>query len=130
GGRPTEEKVWAKIEIALVLVTIDDKGCREESAVLALYADHVNVHAFTIPRTRFRKTGEGTIHNSFMHSLLARGRLLYTHDDSIARLFESLADIGERDTRLQLLGAATSALPADSKEPQWLLARCHLHHSH
>jgi hypothetical protein len=58
-----------------------------------------------------------------MHSLLARGRLLYTHDDSIARLCKSLADIGERDTRLQLLGAATSALPAVYKARKWFVTR-------
>ena len=27
---------------------------------------------------------EGAVHNSFMHSLLAKGRLLYTHDETIA----------------------------------------------
>jgi hypothetical protein len=122
-GSLSYDKVWAKSDIDLVLVTIDDKAFKEESAGLALYADHVNVHAFTISRTQFRKTVEGSIHNSFMHSLLARGRLLYTHDDSIARLCKSLADIGERDTRIQLLGAATSALPAVYKARKWFVTR-------
>jgi hypothetical protein len=122
-GSLSYDKVWAKSDIDLVLVTIDDKTFREESAGLALYADHVNVHAYTISRTRFRKTVEGSIHNSFMHSLLGRGRLLYTHDDSIGRLFGSLADIGGRDTRLQLLGAATSALPAVYKARKWFVTR-------
>src|SRR5207249_104148 len=85
---------------------------KEQTGALSLDADEVNVHAFTISRTQFRKTVEGSIHNSFMHSLLAKGRLLYTHDDSIAGLCERLVDIGERDTRLQLLGAATAALDA------------------
>ena len=48
------------------------------------YADGVNVHAFLMPRAEFRKTVEGSVRNSFMHSLLAKGRLLYTHDQTIA----------------------------------------------
>ncbi|PYV43484.1 MAG: hypothetical protein DMG06_10560, partial [Acidobacteria bacterium] len=115
--------MWAKSDIDLVLVTIDDKTFKEQTGALSLDADEVNVHAFTISRTQFRKTVEGSIHNSFMHSLLAKGRLLYTHDDSIAGLCERLVDIGERDTRLQLLGAATAALPAVYKARKWFVTR-------
>jgi len=38
-----------------------------------------------MPRAEFRKTVEGTVRNSFMHSLLAKGRLLYTHDEDDRR---------------------------------------------
>src|SRR5436190_5260223 len=81
-GSLSHDKVWAKSDIDLVLVTIDDKAFKHEPGALSLNADDVNVHAFTISRAQFRKTVEGSIHNSFMHSLLAKGRLLYTHDDS------------------------------------------------
>ena len=128
-GSLSYDKVWAKSDIDLVLVTIDDKGFKEEPNGLSLYADDVNVHAFLISRTQFRKTVEGSIHNSFMHSLLARGRLLFTHDDSIRTLFSRLADIGERDTRIQLLGAATSALPAVYKARKWFVTRGDLNYS-
>ena len=37
-----------------------------------------------MPRADFRKMAEGAIRNSFMHSFLAKGRLLYTHDETIA----------------------------------------------
>ena len=46
---------------------------------------------------------EGAPRNSFMHSLLAKGRLLYTHDATIEALCSRLQEIGERDSRLQLL---------------------------
>ena len=63
----------------------------------ALYADGVNVHAFLIPRAEFRRMVEGSVQNSFMHSLLAKGRLLYTHDETIARLCDGLRELGARD---------------------------------
>jgi len=122
-GSLSYDKVWAKSDIDLVLVTIDDKIFKHEASALSLYADEVNVHAFMISRTHFRKTVEGAIHNSFMHSLLAKGRLLYTHDDSIESLCKRLTDIGGRDTRLQLLGAATAALPALYKARKWFVVR-------
>jgi len=122
-GSLSHDKVWAKSDIDLVLVTIDDKSLEKESQGISLYADEVNVHAFMMPRARFRKTVEGTVHNSLMHSLLAKGRLLYTHDQTIADLFDKLADIGGRDTRLQLLGAATEALPAIYKAHKWYVTR-------
>src|SRR5439155_14969892 len=120
-GSLSHDTVWAKSDIDLALVTIDDK--KLETTSLALYADGVNVHAFLMPRAEFRKTVEGAVHNSFLHSLLAKGRLLYTHDESIAALFASLNEIGERDTQLQLLHAATSALPAIYKARKWLVTR-------
>src|SRR5499433_3746220 len=93
-GSLSHDTVWAKSDIDLVLVTIDDK--KVDRADLALYADGVNVHAYLLPRAEFRKTVEGSVRNSFMHSLLAKGRLLYTHDPTIADLFTRLREIGER----------------------------------
>ncbi|MBK9316742.1 MAG: hypothetical protein IPM55_21220 [Acidobacteria bacterium] len=107
-GSLSYDTVWAKSDIDLALVTIDDR--KVETGGLSIYADGVNVHAFLIPRSEFRKTVEGSLANSFMHSLLAKGRLLYSHDQTIADLCTRLQQIGERDTQVQLLRAATSAL--------------------
>src|ERR671936_2563968 len=70
-GSLSHDTVWAKSDIDLVLVTIDDK--KVEEGGLSLYADGVNVHAVLMPRSQFRKTVEGSLRNSFMHSLLAKG---------------------------------------------------------
>jgi len=122
-GSLSHDRVWEKSDIDLILVTIDDKSFKNESSAISLYADDLNVHAFLIPRAQFRQTVEGSVHNSFMHSLLAKGKLLYTHDDSLDALCRRLADIGERDTRLQMLSAATNALPAIYKARKWLVTR-------
>ena len=82
------------------------------------YADGVNVHAFLMPRAEFRKMVEGSVRNSFMHSFLAKGRLLYTHDPTIADLCARLREIGERDTQVQLLRAATQRAAGDRQGPQ------------
>jgi uncharacterized protein len=120
-GSLSHDAVWAKSDIDLVLVTIDDKKAPRSG--LSLYADGVNVHAFLMPRAEFRKTVEGSIHNSFMHSFLAKGRLLYTHDQTIADLCDRLQEMGERDLQVQLLRAATAALPAIYKAHKFLVTR-------
>ncbi len=120
-GSLSHDTVWAKSDIDLVLVTIDDK--KVEQSDIALYADGVNVHAFLLPRARFRQLVEGSRHNSFMHSLLAKGRLLYTHDETIEDLCARLKRIGDRDVQLQLLRAATHALPALYKAHKWSITR-------
>src|SRR5450432_1609645 len=126
-GSLSHDTVWAKSDIDLALVTIDDK--KVERASLALYAGGVNVHAFLMPRAEFRKTVEGSVRNSFTHSLLAKGRLLYTHDETIAALCARLHEIGERDTQVQLLAAATQALPSIDKAHKWLVTRGDLDYS-
>jgi hypothetical protein len=126
-GSLSHDTVWEKSDIDVLFVTIDDK--KVQSADVALDANGVNVHALLMPRAEFRKTVEGAIRNSIMHSFLAKGRLLYTHDESIADLFARLQGIGERDTQLQLLAAATSALPAIYKAHKWLITRGDLNYT-
>jgi hypothetical protein len=120
-GSLSHDTVWAKSDIDLVLVTIDDK--KVERGGLSLYSDGVNIHAFLIPRTEFRQTVEGSVRNSFMHSFLAKGRLLYTHDQTIADLCTGLHEIGDRDIQVQLLRAATSALPPIYKAHKFFTTR-------
>src|SRR5581483_9049838 len=120
-GSLSHDTVWSKSDIDLLLITIDDKKAERDS--LCLYADGINVHACLLPRANFRKMAEGAIRNSFMHSFLAKGRLLYTHDETIAELCERLHALGGRDTQLQLLAAASQALPAVYKAHKWLVTR-------
>src|SRR5215831_5326957 len=108
-GSLSHDTVWDKSDIDLLLITVDDPKFRNEG--ISLYADGVNVHVCLMPRAAFRKSAEGAIRNSFLHSFIAKGRVLYTHDETIAALCEQLHIIGERDVQLQLLSAAAGALP-------------------
>ena len=126
-GSMSHDTVWTKSDIDLVLVTIDDRKPGNQS--ISLYADGINVHALLFPRTEFRQMVEGSIRNSFSHSFLAKGRLLYTHDETIAELCSQLQAIGERDSQLMLLAAACGALPAIYKAHKWFLTRGDLNYT-
>jgi hypothetical protein len=120
-GSLSHDTVWARSDIDLVLVTVDDRQVATTDR--ALNAEGVNVHAILIPRAQFRAAVEGSLHQSFIHSFLTKGRLLYTHDETIAALCGRLHGIGGRDTQVQLLRAATQALPAIYKAHKWFLTR-------
>jgi hypothetical protein len=120
-GSLSYDTVWSKSDVDLVFVTIDDRGI--ESSGRSLYADGVNVHALLLPRAGFRRLAEGSLRNSFMHSFLARGRLLYTHDETIARLLEDIMEIGERDLRMQMFNAASQTLSCLDKARKWVVTR-------
>jgi hypothetical protein len=76
-----------------------------------------------VSRTEFRQIVEGSVANSFMHSLLAKGRLIYTHDETIDALCERLHTMGDRDRQLQLLSAGTGVLPPLYKARKWFVTR-------
>ncbi len=120
-GSLSHDTVWKKSDIDLVLVTIDDR--KVELGDLCLNADDVNVHALLIPRAEFRRMVDGSVRNSFLHSFLTKGRLIYTHDPTIETLCATLAEVGRRDQQVQLLRAATGALPAIDKAHKWFVTR-------
>ena len=120
-GSLSHDTVWARSDIDLMLVTVDDK--RVPAGDLSINADGINVHAWLVPRTDFRKTVEGSLRNSFAHALLSKGRLLYTHDDTIADLCARLQGIGERDRQIASLGAASGAVSTLYKAHKWFITR-------
>jgi predicted nucleotidyltransferase len=126
-GSLSHDTVWDKSDIDLVLVTVDDR--KADGRGISLYADGLNTHAFVMSRTEFRRTVEGSVANSFMHSLLAKGRLLYTHDESISPLWERLQLMGKRDRQIQLLRAGAGVLPLLYKARKWFVTRQDLDYS-
>ncbi len=126
-GSLSHDIVWEKSDIDLVFVTIDDR--KVQAGDVSLYADGVNVHAFLLPRADFRRMVEGSLCNSFVHSFLVRGRLLYTHDPTIADLCATLGALGRRDTELQMLHAATAAVSIVAKAQKWFVTRGDLDYS-
>lgn len=120
-GSLSHDTVWARSDIDLVLVTIDDRTI--ESSHISLDAEGVNVHAMLLPRAAFRRMAEGARQNSFMHAFLAKGRVLYSHDPSLVELCEGLSHLGSRDLAVQLLQAGTHVLPCLDKARKFLLTR-------
>lgn len=120
-GSLAHDTVWERSDIDLTLITVDDKkGGRTE---VTLSAAGIPVHAMLLPRTEFRQLVESALRNSFMHSFVAKGRLLYSHDPTIGDMLARLNEIGEADSAIQLLHAAANALPLVDKAHKWFVTR-------
>jgi hypothetical protein len=76
--------VWGKSDIDLLIVTQETKHC---SASVGLVQEGINVHAFLLTRSGFKKTMEGAVQSSFMHSLLMKGGILFSRDETIEEMF-------------------------------------------
>jgi len=126
-GSLSHDVVWEKSDIDLALVTADDK--HDKTRALSIDADGVNVHAWVLTRTDFRKLVEGTTQHSFMHSILCKGRLLYTNDETIRDLVARLHEIGAHDTAMQMLRAAMHALASLDKARKWFVTRGDLNYT-
>jgi hypothetical protein len=126
-GSLSHDVVWEKSDIDLMFVTVDDKLIKTSD--LPIDADGVNVHALLVPRAEFRKMVDGSLQHSFIHSFLSKGRLLYTHDDTIAALCDRLREVGRRDTELQLFRAGSHALGPIDKARKWFVTRRDLEYS-
>src|SRR3954452_17028375 len=68
-GSLSHDTVWAKSDIDLTLVTVDER--KQENGSICLNADGISIHALLMPRSEFRRTVEAAVRNSFTHSLLA-----------------------------------------------------------
>jgi hypothetical protein len=120
-GSLAYDSVWEKSDIDLVLVGVDDK--KVQTAAHALLENNVNIHVHVLARSEFRKLVEGALRHSFIQSLLAHGRLLYSHDPSIASIFATLQHSAMRDNEIQLLRAGIGVLPLLYKAQKWFHVR-------
>ena len=116
-GSLSHDQVWDLSDIDLVLITIDDK--KMVSRPIAIVKDHINVHSSILTRGEFRQSLEGATRNTFEHSFYAKATLLFSEDPSIAKLFEGITLLGERDKQTQQMIAGASALGPLYKAKKW-----------
>jgi predicted nucleotidyltransferase len=119
-GSLSHDVVWEKSDIDLLLVAQEGK---HRATGFSLVERGVNIHASLQTRSEFRKCLEGAVRSSFVHSLLVKGRLLYSRDETLAELFEARHGLGARDREIRLLAQACHVLPSLAKAEKWLHTR-------
>jgi RNA polymerase sigma factor (sigma-70 family) len=118
-GSLSHDTVWRKSDIDVYLVARDDKTSKD----FYLIENGVNIHAYLIPRSKFRHAIEGSLQGTFLHSAFALSTLLYTTDESIRAYYDDVQALGARDRRLRLLTTGGAALYTLAKAEKWLHTR-------
>jgi uncharacterized protein len=118
-GSLSHDTVWRKSDIDIILVGRDETAVRSFS----LIEQGVNIHAMLFSRSMFKKSLEGSLHGTHMHSSFALSTLLYTTDDTIRAYYDGVRQLGARDRQMRLLVAGHSALYTHAKAEKWLVTR-------
>jgi len=119
-GSLSYDVVWDKSDIDVILVT---QETRLTSSCISLVEDGINIHTTLLTRSEFKKQLEGAVQGSFAHSMLMRGQLLYTRDESLEELWANRQGFGIRDREIRLLEVSIVPLMGLTKAQKWLVAR-------
>jgi hypothetical protein len=116
-GSLSYDTVWEKSDIDLYLVTDELK---QKETDYCLVEDGICIHAHLATRGRFQKFIEGAVRGGFIHSMMSRGRLLFTRDETLRELFDRIDRVGARDREIQLLNYGSMLIPGLIKAEKWL----------
>jgi predicted nucleotidyltransferase len=119
-GSVAYDVVWEKSDIDMHIVIQDTKS---KPGAISMVEDGINVHAGVSTRSDFKKELEGTVQGSFIHSMLMKGQLLFTRDESLEALWENRHHFGDRDRAIRVLQAAIAPVTALPKAHKWLTGR-------
>jgi hypothetical protein len=120
-GSLSHDVVWDKSDIDLILICSDDKKTKAHN--LALVSGDINIHVNIIPRGDFKQSIEGSSRNSFLHSLIAKSRLLFTTDPTIEDIYNDLSRLGDQDRKVQLFKSAAAVTASFYKAQKWAYVR-------
>lgn len=119
-GSLSHDSVWDRSDIDLLLVTQEIRLKRES---ICLVESGINIHTYLKTRSEFRKVLEGSVQGSFTHSLLLKGRMLFSREETLTELFEARHRLSERDRSIQLLSTVSTLLPGFTKAEKWFYAK-------
>jgi uncharacterized protein len=109
--------VWERSDIDLMIVR-DDRKARRGSESVPLTEQGVLINATVMTRAEFRRMLQSSSGN--FRSLHSLGRLLFTRDEGLRRVFEDTRTLGDHDRRVALLRSAAGVLPLLDKTEKWL----------
>lgn len=118
-GSLSYDVVWEKSDIDLILISRDTKLKGSERNICLSELD-VNIHAWILERSRFKKMVDSSLRGSFIHSYFSKSTLLFTKDESLKRLYEEVGKIGGRDQKSQLMATASAIVPLIAKVEKFL----------
>lgn len=120
-GSVARGEAWEKSDIDLDIIQQD--GSAGQTRHLYLVEDGINISATLIARSSFKRSVDGALQGSFIHSLRSHAKLLFSKDESITAWYSESNQIGERDQAYQLLAAASGVPALLDKAEKWLYVK-------
>jgi predicted nucleotidyltransferase/predicted transcriptional regulator len=119
-GSVAYDVVWEKSDIDMIVI-VRDQMLKNTS--YCIVEDGITINVDLVIRSGFKRWLEGSIGGSFSQSLMSKGKIVYTRDDSLYEYFNEMKTIGSDDSALSALYQASELVGILNKCQKWLTAR-------
>jgi predicted nucleotidyltransferase len=119
-GSLAYDVVWEKSDIDMTVVVRDQIL---KNKYYCIIEDGITINAELMTRSDFKRGVEREIGGSFSQSYLAKGKIVYTTDDSLCEYFEDLKKLGSDDIALSIFYSASMLIDIYDKCQKWLTVR-------
>lgn len=119
-GSLAYDVIWEKSDIDLAIVVRDQ---RLSTTSYCIVEDGITINADLVTRSDFKRGIERSIGGSHLSSYFAKGKIVYTTDDSLYDYFEDIKQIGPDDMALTMFYSAGELIGVADKCRKWLTVR-------
>lgn len=119
-GSLAYDLVWEKSDIDMQMVVRDQQLKNHSYCIIE---DGITINVSLALRSEFIRGLGKQIGGSFGHSTMAKGKIVYTADESLYEIFEENKEIGSDDIALSLFYMAASLIFIYDKCQKWLTVR-------
>ena len=119
-GSVAYDVVWEKSDIDTTVIVRDQQLAASSYCIIE---DGITINVNICTRSEFKRGLEGSIGGLFRQSYYAKGKMLYSTDESLTEFFEEEKEIGDDDAALTLLEVAGELVSVYNKCRKWLYAR-------
>lgn len=119
-GSVAYDVLWEKSDVDMTLVVRDQKL---SSNTLSIVEDGITFNIYLVQRSMFKRGMERSIGGSVLQSYVAKGKLVYTTDESLYDFFEDIKQIGEDDRAITALEIACDLISTMHKVQKWIISR-------
>lgn len=115
-GSLSYDEVWEKSDIDMTLIVRDQKLTNRGYCVIE---DGIIINVDLMERSNFRRIMEWSTGGSFLHSLFAKGKIIYSKDESLYSYFEDIKKLGRDDIEITLFHMANELISYLHKSEKW-----------
>lgn len=119
-GSLAYDTVWEKSDIDLTVIVRDQPLA---TTAYCLVEDDITINASILARSAFKRCMDRATGGSIMQAYLAKGRLVYTSDDSLRDYFVDFKRLGSQDIALTVMDKAGELIDIRHKCEKWLTVK-------
>jgi hypothetical protein len=116
-GSVAYDVIWEKSDVDMTVI-VRDQNIKTTS--YALVEDGITLNLWVSGRSEFRRELDRQVGGSWLHSYLAKGKVVYARDESLVEFFEAARNIGDEDRAMSAMTHATYLVHDMHKCRKWL----------